>query len=351
MKPLVLHKILVLLLICILFNSCYEDYLIINSEYKSGTVSADSSQIFFFHYLKAGQPPKGISRFPDGGTQKVIYRSVSLYCLDIKKDSLFTIYNFENVPFSPDLDHISVNKNLIAFSISPLMGWKWIENHSNDSSFNKVYNQYNGFFVYNKNSDQLKHFSTDGYYPILSFDEQQIIYLKRDTAHLEIWHLSIPENENRVVKKVDDDTPFILMQWKDSENVYYKSDNTVYELNINNRNPIISNATIDFYTNQVSANDIKKLTSNRTYQDWGFDVRKHWLKSQNEYINDIILLNGNLEYRKAIIEEMAPEFNDIIINDILQQMNKHEKELEGYQQQQYNFFSEDTKNILKKYLE
>ena len=135
-------SILILIISSILFSGCYEDYLIINSDFKSGIIDSDSNQIFFFHFLSAGQPPKGISRFPDGGTQRKIYKNVSLYSYNISEKKLFKIHDFEGVPFHPVLEHISLQNNNLLFSLSPLMGWHWIKKEKTDSIDKRIYLKY-----------------------------------------------------------------------------------------------------------------------------------------------------------------------------------------------------------------
>lgn len=172
-----LKKSLILAVISLFLSSCYEDYLILCSGFKSGLITSDSSQIFFYHHLRAVQPPKGISRFPDGGVHKRIYENLSLYSFDILNNSLFKIYDFGKIPFGSELAYISLQNGRIAFSVSPLMGWDWVKKQKKDSVFYTNFDKYGGFYEYNLNTKNTEKIFTDGFYPTLSPDYKHIIYL------------------------------------------------------------------------------------------------------------------------------------------------------------------------------
>jgi len=349
MKPYIL-KGLFIIGICFLLSSCYEDFIVINSTFKSVKRSKDSSQVFFFHYLQAGQPPKGISRFPDGGIHKIIYKNTSLYSFDIKNKELFKIYDFGNLPFNNVLEHISLQNNNITFSISPLMGWDWIRKHSSDSSFIKIQSKYNGFYTCDLETKSLNRFINEGYYPEISPDGKQIIYLKKDTAHIEIWHLSINKNENHLLKNIVDDSPYTSLKWKNNESIYFKSNDKTYEMYVNTNNAILIKNKIDFKTDYIPIKDIKELTSEISFKNWGLNLADFWQKNKNEYLQDIIKLNGNLNYRKAVLQSLSEDLNKVDLEYILEQMQKYEDSLEAYKKTEYKLNSKETKALVIQYL-
>lgn len=344
-----LIRITPLIFFSLILNGCYEDYLIINSEFKSAIISDDSSKVFFYHSLNVGQPPKGISRFPDGGTQKSIFGNVSLYSYDISNKQLTKIYDFGIPPFNQALDHIAIQNNKVVFSISPLMGWYWIKKYKSDSTFKKIFDKYAGFLEYDIIEGSTIRFINDGFCPVLSPNEKQIAYLKRDTSGISIWKLNINTNTNSIVKHIDLDSPLLLIKWKDNKSIYYKIRKQVYEINLNNRLSEIVNSEIDFYPHKVPIKKIKELTSEISYKDWGFDLKKDWLKSKEEYINDVIVLNGNLNYRKAILQSISGELNNDDLENILIKMQKFENSLENYEKMEYEIFSKETKELIKSY--
>ena len=334
----------------LLLTSCYEDYIVINSKFTRGKINQDSSQIFFFHYLQAGQPPKGISRFPDGGTQKIIFKNVSLYSYNTKNQRLEKIFDFSNLPYGSWSDNLSLQNNNLIFSISPLMGWDWRMNHSTRSDeFKNLYDKYMGIYKYDLESKKIDHFIYDGYYQKLSNDENQIIYLKRDSLGVEIWHLIIDDNKNQLIKQVETNTAFIPIYWVNNNKIAYEVNKKLNHLDLKTGKTSLMDKKLLINQNDISITEIIELTADISFKEWGFDVSKYWSFSSKKYINDIIRLNGNLNYRKAIIEEIAPNLNNEEIEKIIDSMNNYKNTLEGYKKTSYEFFSKETIDLLEEY--
>ncbi|MCB2196255.1 MAG: hypothetical protein KQH79_10355 [Bacteroidetes bacterium] len=348
MRNRIIHVIFIAVGI-VIFTGCYHDYLVIHSEYKSPVIANDSSKIFFFHFLEVGQPPKGISRFPDGGTYKDIYRNISLYSFDIKNNVLNKIHDFGNIPFL-SLEHISVQKDNIVFSLSPLMGWNWVKSHKSDSTYNKIYNKYAGFYKYDFDNKSLNRFVNEGFYPELSQNENQIIYLKRDTNQITIWHLDIKKDINQKIITLASDSPFNLIKWHDEYVMNYKYNKSIYEYNLKNKTSHKIDYDVNFYPSKIPIKKVKKLTTNISYKEWGFDLEKYWNKNAKILIRDIIELNGNLNYRKAILQSISHNLSKKDIENILQKMDKYQNSLEGLEKTEYKLYSKETKALLKSYL-
>ena len=343
-------KILLLLLVIFTFNSCYEDYLIINSEFKCPVITEDSSIIFFIHVLKVGQPPRGISRFPDGGTHKGIYGDISLFGYDINNKKLYKIHDFGRIPFHQTMEHIALQKNSLVFSLSPLMGWSWIKQHNPDSVYTKIYDDYAGFYKYDISTKSLNRFVYNGYYPEMSPDEKQIIYLKRDTTGVSVWHLYIDKDINQEITKFDKDSPLYPIVWKDTATIYYRIGQIPYEFKIHNKSSQKVDYDVNFHPHEIAVRKVRELTSEITFKEWGFDIQKYWPKSKKELIDDIIKLNGNLNYRKAILQSLSSDLSKKDIENILQQMEDYQNSLEIYEVTVYKISSTETKDLLKSYL-
>lgn len=348
-----LKKIILLLVtlsMVFILTSCYEDYLIISSKFKDPIISKDSSKIFFLHYLQAGQPAKGISRFPDGGTHHVIYQNASIYEYDINKKQLTNIFDFGKIPFHQPLEHIAIGKENLVFSISPLMGWHWIKNYYSDSIYQRVYDEYKGYYKYNISKKQLKQFKIDGFYPELSPNENQIAYFKRDSTGLRLWYYNINTSTNVELKKFENDSPFKPLIWKDNIHLYLRINGSVFILNTENKTWKQTEENVSFYPNQIPIKKVKELTSEFTFSDWGFKLTDYFQKDQKHFIDDIILLNGNLNYRNAIIQSIGKDLSKKDIENILSDIEKRKQELESYEKSKYEYLSKETADLLKELL-
>lgn len=341
---------LAMLLPLFFFTSCYENYLIITSDFSSPVISADSNKIFFFHYLEASQPPKGISRFPDGGTHYSIYRNVSMYAYDINQEQLTKILNFGKLPFNQKIDHIALRKDQLVFSLSPLMGWQRLKKYYSDSTYQTIYNEFIGFYQYNIAQEKLTRFRIDGFYPELSPNENQIVFLKRDSTNLSLWLHDLNTAITEELKKFDDDSPLNPIEWKDTTHVFVRVDGNVYEFDTKNKTWQKTTEIVEFYPNKIPIRQVKELTSEVSFSNWGFHLPDLFPKSKKQFIEDIICLNGNLNYRKAIIQSFAPELSKEDFKDILNQMNKYESRLDGYEQTKYKYYSKETRDLLKDHL-
>lgn len=352
MKHIHARKTLFLSVIILLFTSCYEDYISIGLDYSKGTLISDH-EIVFFHKINAGQPPKGISRFPDGGTQKVVYVNTSFYRYDTLNNELHKIFDFDGFPVSFMSGEVSIQQNILLFMANISYSWKRILNDTTDryKDHKILKDKYSGFFIYNLENENITHLKYDGYDPVLSPDATQIIYLTEDTLGVKLWHLNISKNENRFIKTIKSDSRFIDFFWQDNEHIVYEDNDKLmmFDLNTNLIIPFKGEQTVN-KKNEISIRKVIDLTSHITFKEWGFDLKEHWARTQKEYINDIIPLNGNLNYRKVIMEEIGNDLSNDDIDRILKGMDKYEETLEGYKKSEYNYFSKETKDLIKQYL-
>ncbi|MDY6801621.1 MAG: hypothetical protein SVU94_10445 [Bacteroidota bacterium] len=347
---------LIIASVLLILTGCYYDYLTVTSKYSNG-VYTNKGTVIFYHSIQASQPPKGITRFPDGGMHKNIFRNTSLYELDTNNKELNKIFDFGGIMYSSYQKNLSIQNNKLLFNIIPTMGWQLeTENDTSSGIDKKLYPKNFGFFSYDLESNELKRFFYDGYGSRLSPDNGRIAYVKEDSTGIEIRQLFIDKDKNQLVKKIDTMSKFSPVFWINNKQLSVRINNIQYFIDTETGKMERLNQEIDFHNKNISMSEIKRLIQYLNYSDWGFDLSKYWKKNNNQYIYDIVHLNGNFEYRKAIIEELSKELNDNEMEAIIDKMGQFAESLEGFQKSKYVFYSKETKEyiirvIKKKYYE
>ena len=102
---------------------------------------------------------------------------------------------------------------------------------------------------------------------------------------------------------------------------------------------------------KIGQGKISELTESISFHEWGLNLAEVWPRKRKEYIRDIVRLHGNLNYRKAIIEEIGDDLEVKDIEKILDQMTDYQNSLDGVDKMNYEIFSEETKDLLRKVLE
>ena len=100
----------------------------------------------------------------------------------------------------------------------------------------------------------------------------------------------------------------------------------------------------------LSASQIKKITGNISYKQWGIDLSELGSKSNAGFIQDLITLEGNHNYRKAVVEQIVSKLNAEEIKAIIEKMNAYRDQLSGLEQTEYEITAEETIDTLKKLL-
>jgi len=345
-----------LILITILFaslflTSCHEDFLVISSKFDACKINSDSSRIVFFHILKASEPPKGISRFPDGGTHNTIYKNICVYTYTINEQKLKKVFDFGNLPYGSWNFNTTIQNKSFVFSISPTTGWDWsINNTTISESYKNLAEKYMGLYKYDFLNKELTQHKYNVYDPELSPDENQIIYLKRDSLNVGIGYYNINEQKNRIIKTLESNSAFIPLYWIDNNNIAYKADDTLELFNLQTNGVSSIDKEIIPKPSKIPIRKVKELTKQFSFQDWGFKLTDYCQRNEKEYINDIVVLNGNLNYRKAILQILSPNFNKEDYKNILIKMKKYENLLEGLEKTEYEIYSTETKELIEHYL-
>ncbi len=332
--------------ILLILTGCYYDHLTVTSKYSSG-VYTDKGTVIFYHSIQAGQPPKGISRFPDGGMHKNIYRNTSLYEFDTINNKLNKIFDFGGILYTSYQKYLSIQNNKILFNITPTMGWRLqTENDTSSGVDKKLYPKNFGFFLYDLENDELKRFFYDGYRSSLSPDNGRIAYVKEDSTGVEIRQLFIDEDKNQLVKKIDTMSKFSPVFWINNNKLSVRINLVQYFIDLETGKMDQLKQKIDSRGNTISMSEIKRLSQNISYNDWGFNLHKYWEKNNKQYVNDIVQLRGNFEYRKAIIELLSKELENNEMEAIIDKMDRFVESLEGFQKSKYVFYSKETKEYI-----
>jgi hypothetical protein len=100
----------------------------------------------------------------------------------------------------------------------------------------------------------------------------------------------------------------------------------------------------------LSASQIKKITGNISYKQWGIDLSELDPKGKSGFIQDLITLQGNRNYRKAVVEQIVSKLNADEIKVIIEKMNAYRDQLSGLEQTEYEITAEKTIAALKKLL-
>ncbi|HUX94442.1 MAG TPA: hypothetical protein VMV47_01810 [Bacteroidales bacterium] len=86
-----------------------------------------------------------------------------------------------------------------------------------------------------------------------------------------------------------------------------------------------------FTTLKVPVSEMKKLTGNLKYSDWGIIIDEISHAGKNQMIRDLSGLRGNQEYRNALIEILGDELTKKEIAEIKSEINKYLNSLSDYE--------------------
>jgi hypothetical protein len=121
-----MRKFFALLILAILLSGCYGGVKVISRFGRNATYSPDSTKIVFFKFIQVYKSAKGLWSLPDGGMPKVLYRNVSVYCLNTKTNELTRIFDYTGISSNRDSWKTKTfyTDTSIIFNIEPTIGWK-----------------------------------------------------------------------------------------------------------------------------------------------------------------------------------------------------------------------------------
>ncbi|MBN1252955.1 MAG: hypothetical protein JXR51_12605 [Bacteroidales bacterium] len=333
-----------------LFGSCYEkDMYIIDKFGKNSSFNNEQTQIAFFKFIHVAKSAKGIRAFPDGGIPLTLFKKIALYKYDISNNQLVEIINFKNLPKHRDswIQKITFNSNYLAYSIYPISAW-WNKQIQNGEAFKSYWENYSGIFVYSLKDKKNIRLCKNGFNPELSPNEKSLVYFIRDSVKIELWKFSFDDEKKYNEKIIDNIEMYSKIFWLNNDEICFTKLKSWKKYNLKTKQ--ISNTEITNYQilNDIEPKIIDSLTKNITYKQWGFDLKNISPKSKAEFVDDIILLAGNYNYRKAVIQEICNDLSTKEIEKILNNMDKYSDRLDKYKKHNYNLSSENTKKYLKK---
>jgi hypothetical protein len=315
------------------------------SDYSPGVYTSQGT-IIFYYSLQASHPPKGISRFPDGGTHQAVYKNFSLYEFDTLHKKINKIHDFGKMTSSAWHTHLSLENNKLLFNIIPVMGRQWLTEP--DTETEKYDNPRIGFYLYDLKTKELRKLSYDGYDPTLSPDQQQILYKTRDGDSVSIWLLQLESLEQRQILSVDSISVFSPVFWVSNQQPGIRINNKPYLIDSERGSiyPLTLPEKILHDKNKTSITEIKRLTVDLPFKEYGFELSEVYPKNKRQYIDDLVRLRGNFDFRKAIIEELTEDLTQKELNNIIEAMDRYAESLSGLEKTQYTYYSKDTKELL-----
>jgi len=310
------------------------------------------------------RPPKGISRFPDGGTPKILHKAVTLYLYTIPSARLKPLLRYGALPYAESRwsGSIDFRVTMLAFGIRPISGWDWEIRH-NHPRFKEYEEKYGGIFLHDTRSGETTRLTTEGFRPLLSPDEKHVIYLTGDSEALELWHIPLDSGIKIPINRFEGASPHSLrMFWNEigeSREVYFttgdgwrKADLLLKE--VSRVRPERAQAVEEMDRSQdriLGRGELRELTAGVTFREWGVSLKEHWPAERGARLRDIVLLEGNLDYRRAILEELGGELSPGDIQSLLDRMERRRASLEGYRRAAYELYSKETIGLLRALLE
>ncbi len=141
----------------LLLASCHSEYLHIDYKlHHNPCYLADSSRVACIISTRAYLPPKGISRFPDGGQPEYLHENTALFVVTPGKDSISRIVEFHDLTTLTGSyrtswkTRLACSDSLIFYYVNPVSDWDFILSHAAKDqkdtakilSLKKKYNNY-----------------------------------------------------------------------------------------------------------------------------------------------------------------------------------------------------------------
>lgn len=320
----------------ILIAGCYSEEVLITEKCSPGTYGPDDNTILFFKSVKVFHESKGLARLPDGGPIDVLHYNVSLYSYDTISSNLKKITNLGELMGYPSQwkSRLSSGDQTISFSLqylSPGLG-----TIAETSEFKP------GIYYLFASDNELKRFSKEGTMADVSPDGKKICYLTENDSIDKIKIADLTTKKVRSIK-TPDNLELAYLEWdKAGENLLlyagYKNKEGFGVEKLNLMNEKISSTSLPYkmhWGQEVMISEVKRLTGEITYEDWGIDLSQIVPKSRKEYINDLVELKGNANYREAVLDKIKDELENDDIKDILKRIEKNKNRLDGYEKTKY----------------
>jgi hypothetical protein len=266
--------------VVILTSSCYSKYLSLDYKVHTGAQYNEITHTFAFVATKlAYLNPRGITKFPDGGTPDYLVKEVSLYLYYPINHSLEKVADLNDLveiigPFPSRWKvKLELSDSLLYFKILPLNDWAFLL---------KTHNSY---------SDSI------------------LIDSLRDKYH--------KSYVLRLINFQVNESPF----------------------------PDFS------HSNAADLTELNKRLENEPLSIWGLNIMDIYPKSDKDYIEETIYLkNSSFKTRRAVIEQLISTMNPEEVKGLLFKMEEYQNNLEGFEKSEYELYSKETKELLKRLL-
>jgi hypothetical protein len=255
----------IIFIIVLLIGCTYEKRFSIWSVYHASAWNASGDKFAFARGYHIFKSPTGMSRFPDGGTSKVLHDSISFYVFDTKSGAIQRFDHFDDAK------------------------------KSNLTQFWDITIAWEGTCIIYSIKTRVWDRDIKGYREIdmgrFSFDvvNNKKEALSADDARWKRVLARRPEKDRKLIK----------------------------------------------YIMELSSKEIDTYTKNVTVEGWGLDPLEYARLSTKEYIKDLINLQGDQEYRNAVIERLGKELTYDEIKDVLEEFKEKMRKLESSDRYKY----------------
>lgn len=270
-------KICLVSITLISLTACHSSYLSIDYKvYNSGYAVNSLNEVAFILKASAYYNAKGIARFPDGGLLKVVYNDVSLFMLNIEKNSLKKVVSLNDftktrLNIASSLRTLVVTTDsAIYFRINPIIAWdnylSWSRTKKDSTRIKLIKEKYSNPYKINRNTKQMRVCDSTEIYSFLNHSHKyDISFINKHLDSIPLKSFGI--NIMKIAPK--------------SKKSYIEE--TIY---LENKSALTRRAVVEQIISKLSKDEIKKLLYDMdSYKEnlTGSDSLKYELFSKDTY--------------------------------------------------------------------
>ena len=142
------------------------------------------------------------------------------------------------------------------------------------------------------------------------------------------------------------------MEWGLDSSLYIKyKDWFVFDIESGEISIIDSFKQEGFSNAETSITQLKTLTDDIKYLEWGVDIDKICPLQKKEKIETLVKLQGNQKYRNAIIESLDQKIKDKDVDKIINDINNNLNGLSSYEKLGKESYAAETISKLQELIE
>lgn len=109
----------------------------------------------------------------------------------------------------------------------------------------------------------------------------------------------------------------------------------------------------NYQQHKADLTELNMILSELPVAQWGLKLQAIKSKPESEYIHDLIYVakGASALTKRAIIEQIVASREEEEIRKIIRKMDKHQKDLEGLKKKEYELYSKESYELIKKLLE